>query len=91
VGGGQRRGRVASAKESVQAQTEALGRRQKSGKAIIAATKKRWAAVRAAKAQQQKAASKKTTKKTAMKKAAKSTASDAAQVAKPRILINEKK
>jgi hypothetical protein len=34
---------------------------------IIAATKKRWAAVRAAKAQQEKAAAKKPAKKTATK------------------------
>jgi hypothetical protein len=41
-------------------------------KRIIAATKKRWAAVRAAKAQQEKAAAKKTaTKKTAKRTAAK--------------------
>jgi len=37
---------------------------------IVAATKKRWAAVRAAKAQQQKTAAKKTAKKKAVKKPA---------------------
>ena len=37
---------------------------------IVAATKKRWAAVRAAKAQQEKAAAKKTAKKKAVKKTA---------------------
>jgi len=43
----------------------AAGRRR-----IIEATKKRWAAVRAAKAQQEKAATKKTARKTPVKKAA---------------------
>jgi hypothetical protein len=57
---------------------------------IVAATKKRWAAVRAAKAQQQKAAAKKTAKRKTVKKAPKRTAPAAGQVAEPRILINEK-
>jgi hypothetical protein len=47
---------------------------------IVAATKKRWAAVRAAKAQQQKAAAKKKT----VKKAVKRTASAAAPAGQPR-------
>jgi len=47
----------------------------------VAATKKRWAAVKAAKAQQEKAATKKPAKKTATKKAAKASTPAVAQTA----------
>jgi hypothetical protein len=80
---------VADAEPSAPKETPKPKRRiSKEGMArIVAATKKRWAAVRAAKAQQQKAAA----KKTAKNKAAKRTTPTAAEAAKPSILINEKK
>jgi hypothetical protein len=48
---------------------------------IITATKKRWAAVKAAKAQQEKAAAKKAVAKKALVKGAKKTAPVVAQLA----------
>ena len=68
--GGQRSGDESEPSTKPERQSRNAGISEEGMKRIIAATKKRWAAVKAAKAQQQKAAAKKTAKKKAVKKAA---------------------